>query len=68
MLYSEQMQFSPTQINRLSEIAADIGQVMLASVVIPYFIDAHRPSLALSGLGLSLFFWLISLAFLKLKK
>ena len=49
------------QLEKLSDICADIGQVSLASVFVPYFLDTPQPSLALLGLAVSLVFWLFSL-------
>ena len=55
------------QIDRVADIAADIGQVSLASIAIPFFLDEYRPLLALLGILAAIFFWTISVMFPKLK-
>jgi len=56
------------QIDRLSEILANLGIVFFASTVVPVFIGNRDWSLMAMGLILSFGFWISSLSLLKLRK
>ena len=59
---------SDEQIKGISEISRDIGQVCLASGVVPFIFPAFAPERTLSmlaGLILAFIFWGISINFLK---
>ena len=58
-------QLSDEKISRVSDISADFGNVMLASVVLPAILDKLEIILATAGIALTLFFWIISIALLK---
>ena len=60
-------QLTTSQINKLSDISADIAQVFLASVALPYIIDIFRPMLAVFGIALAVGFWIISVQLLTLR-
>ena len=51
------------QFSRLSDFAADVAQVSLASIAIPFIIDDFRPAGILLGIGFAIFFWYLSLFF-----
>jgi hypothetical protein len=55
------MELSFAQQTRLSTICADIAQVSLASIAIPFLLDEPAPALALLGVATSLMFWVFSL-------
>jgi len=57
-----------TQVDKLSDISADIAQVCLASIVIPFLVDKYKPLLVIWGLSVSLVFWGISLLLLRSKE
>lgn len=61
---------SDAKLDRLAEISSEIGQVSLASVVIPGIIGLDRINWLLVALGLigAIFFWLISLILTKDKE
>ena len=61
------LNLTPQQLERQADIAADIGQVSLASIAIPFFLSEHRPLLAMLGIVTALFLWTISVMFPKLK-
>ena len=50
---------------KLSDICADIGQVCLATLVVPYIINNVKWWFAIEGISLSLVFWAISLIITK---
>lgn len=57
-----------SQLDRLSEIAADIGQVFFATMVVGPFltgVDKLNPLVAVLGLGISLGFWMFSVRLAK---
>ena len=54
-----------TQVKKLSDISADMAQVFVASVAIPYLLDSPRPMLACFGVALAIGFWSLSLQLLK---
>jgi len=57
------------QLDRLSEIFANAGLVVLASLVLPYFTGTNiNSSMILIGLGLSIISLIVSLVLLKNKK
>lgn len=49
-----------SKANKLSEICADISQVSLASVVIPFTFDKYNPELAVFGIIITFMFWTFS--------
>lgn len=53
---------SEAQLNRLSEICADISQITLASIVIPFALDKYNLVLLVWGLTIALTFWVLSLS------
>jgi hypothetical protein len=54
------MTMSEHHYRNLATICTDVAQVSLASVVVPYFLDTPRPSLAGLGVVVSLTFWFLS--------
>lgn len=54
-------EFNQKQVEKLSDIFEDIGLVVLASVVIPSFLDRFNLHLILLGLGITSLFWYLSL-------
>lgn len=59
------MEISERQLYKLADIFADMGQVVLASVAIPFLLGDFRPLVAVTGLGLSLALWYASLVSLR---
>ncbi len=59
------LQLSQSQLDKLSDISADFGTVMIASVVLPTILGKPQTSLIAAGISLTLFFWLISILLLK---
>ena len=61
------VKFNNPQLKALSGICADIGQVLLASAVVPFIFgfDKISPPVLTSGLGGTLVFWLLSIILLK---
>lgn len=55
------------QLKKLADISSDMGQVAVASVVIPAFLDKPNLLLALLGVGAAVNFWALSLYLLKPK-
>ena len=58
------------QLNRLSEILADVSQVLFASMVVGQFltgIDKHNVPVIVSGLIMSMGFWVSSISLVKEK-
>lgn len=53
------------QFQKLADISADIGQVALASIAIPFFLDSYHPLVALLGVAVSFTFWTLSLLLIK---
>lgn len=49
------------RLNRISSICADIAQVAMASIVIPFLIDKFDPVMLLLGLITAFIFWVFSL-------
>ena len=58
------MQFNPAQIHMVATLSANMAQVSVASVVVPYFLDTFEPFLALLGLVAACFFSAVSLIIL----
>jgi len=61
-------ELSDEQIKGIAEISRDIGQVSVASIVIPFLVTGFSPEripLVLSGAALAIFAWSISIVFLK---
>jgi len=56
------------RINRISEICMDIGQVCLASIVIPFLLNKSDIIKVFLGLAFSFSFWTISVLLVKTKK
>ena len=54
------------QLQKLADISADIGQVALASIVIPFFIDKYQPLVAFLGVIVAATFWILSLLLIQL--
>jgi len=54
------MQLNRSQIHMLANLSADMAQVCVASIVLPYFLDIYAPSLAFLGLVAAGFFSAIS--------
>lgn len=50
----------PHQFKRLSDFAADLAQVSIASIAIPFIIDDFRPFGILLGIGFAAVFYLMS--------
>lgn len=61
MQVNSQITLIEARINRLSEICADIGQVCLASIVIPFLIDKDDSSMIILGLFSATGSWILSL-------
>lgn len=59
------MSLTKNQLAKLSDICADVGQVSLASVVIPFTLNQTRLWLVILGVALCILFWYISLRLLK---
>lgn len=56
------------QIDRLSEICMGIGHISFASVVIPTLIDRFDPVMLTLSMIVAVYFWAISILFLRRKK
>lgn len=54
------MNLVDARFNKLSDICADIGQVSLGSVVIPFLVDEFEPLMVYWGLIISFTFWMLS--------
>lgn len=59
------LKFKDHQLNKLADISANIGLLMLASAVIPTLLEEFNLFLLLSGGLLSVFFWIVSLSLVK---
>ncbi len=59
------MKLTSSQLKKLSDICADIAQIALGSVAIPFLLNEFQPVLALCGILLSLAFWYASLVLMK---
>jgi hypothetical protein len=59
------MRLQSSQIKKLSDIFEGIGQVMVASIVLPFLLDTFNPLLSLTGGLLALAAWVISLLLLE---
>ena len=55
------MKFSHTQVAKLSDISADVAQVILASIVIPFAIDKFDQIMLIWGLVVCVLFWVLSI-------
>lgn len=51
------------QYERLADFFADVAQVSLASIAVPYLIDSFRPITACWGVAFTVFFWIMGLFF-----
>ncbi len=49
------------QHQMIAELCKEIGVVSLASVAIPFFLDNSSPTLALSGVAITIFFWYLAI-------
>lgn len=49
------------QLDRLSAIFQDIGQIAAGSIIIPYILDKPNTLTAATGIVIAAFFWLLSL-------
>lgn len=58
------MQFNQSQLQMLATLSADMAQVSLASVALPYFLDSYTPALALLGVLVGILFGAVSVAIL----
>ncbi len=57
---------SDSQLAKLSDISADLGIVVVASVVLPTILETHTHiSVTFTGIALTLLFWIISIVLLK---
>jgi len=59
---------SPAQIKNISAIAADLGQVCIASAVVPFVVPQFAPEAVttiISGLLFAVIFWILSIVFVK---
>lgn len=61
------MKFTKEQLKMLASIVADAGQVFLASIVVPFFVNVDRISfyVLLSGLALTITCWIMSVRIAK---
>lgn len=59
------MELTAIRYRKLSDICADIGQVALASIAIPFFFDTFNPPVALLGAATAIMFWYASLLLLR---
>lgn len=59
------MTFVEARFNRLSAICADIGQVCLASIVIPFVLEKYNPQMLTLGVILTGASWILSLILTK---
>lgn len=55
-------------LERISEITADLGVLMIGSVVIPAMFDKGSPTMIASGLAIAIILWIISLSIIWRKK
>ncbi len=55
------MRLTKRRLDKLSDIASDIGLISLASVVLPAALDRFNPYALAWGLVATIVFWLISL-------
>ena len=55
-----QITIPPHQFRRISDFAADLAQVSVASIAIPYVLDTPQPMLAVLGIAVAVFFYAIS--------
>jgi hypothetical protein len=53
--------FTERQIDKISDISSEVGLVALVSVVLPAIFDKFDPSLIISGLVATVFFWTFSI-------
>jgi len=61
-----EISFEPKQWKALSDVFEDIGQILFATLAIPFFgIDDYRPILALLGGGLALMMWWLKIILVK---
>ncbi len=60
-------ELSHFQMSKLADIAADIGTVAYASILLPDLLGKFRPLVAGLGLLIMLLFWSLSIILLKLK-
>jgi hypothetical protein len=56
------------QIDKCSDISADLGTVSIASVVLPAILTQPRIALIAQGVGAAIFLWIVSYWILSLKK
>ena len=56
----DSMDLAASRFNKLADICADIGQVSLASVVLPFLFDRFDLRVVILGLAVSFMFWLTS--------
>ena len=59
------MVLTDAQRKKLADICADIGQVALASIALPFLLEDFRPELVILGLANAIAFWYASLVLLK---
>lgn len=55
--------FTKPQLRMLATIFADLGQVLAAGLVIPFFLGTHGLINGIAGLTLTTIFWILSLLF-----
>lgn len=57
------IKFTSIQLQKLSDIFILIGGIVFGSMVIPFFIkiDQPNPAMLISGLGISIICWLLSI-------
>lgn len=51
------------QYQRIADFFADVAQISIASMFVPYVLDDFRPVTALWGMAFAIFFWSMSLFF-----
>ena len=56
-----EFRLSETQLEKLSDIASDVGLVALASVVLPAVLDKFNMTEVLLGSVATVFFWTVSI-------
>ena len=61
------MELNQEQIKKLADIFESIGQIMVASIVIPFLLDSFDPLVAITGGLLALAAWITSLLLLEKK-
>ncbi len=59
------MSLHQEKFNKLSDICADIAQVFFGSVFISFALDRSKLEMIVSGLILSLLFWIASISLVK---